>query len=151
MLKLMTSAAKAIIDPVATIDKASWMRMPKTAKEMGHMCKILYKMRIRLCHDGVQGFAFPKHPMQNLLHAMETEFLAEGAASVCKDRCRGGGSTQVRFAAILNPCAWLTNASLVPSPYRRPFPECQCSMSLVFTAHPFKRRPSYGPGLRISA
>ena len=35
----------------------------------------------------------PKHPMQNLWHAIKPEFLAEGVASVSQDRRRGAGST----------------------------------------------------------
>ena len=76
----------------------------------------------------------PKHPMQNLWHAIEPEFLAEGVASVCQDRRRGAGNTQVSLAAVLAPCVWLTNAPLFPPAYSRPFPERPYSMSLAYAA-----------------
>ena len=37
----------------------------------------------------------PKHPMQNLWHAIEPKFLAEGVAPVSQDRRRGAGSFQL--------------------------------------------------------
>ena len=67
----------------------------------------------------------PKHPMQNLWHAIEPKFLAEGVASVSQDRRRGAGSTQVSFAAVMAPCAWLTSASPSPASLARPSPSAR--------------------------
>ena len=47
----------------------------------------------------------PKHPMRNLWHAIEPEFLAEGVASVSHDRRRGAGSTPVSTAPLPLPSA----------------------------------------------
>jgi hypothetical protein len=47
----------------------------------------------------------PKHPMQNLWHAIEPKFLAEGVASVSQDRRRGAGSTPVSTAPLPPPTA----------------------------------------------
>ena len=47
----------------------------------------------------------PKHPVQNLWHAIEPKFLAEGVASVSHDRRRGGGSTPVSSAPLPLPSA----------------------------------------------
>ena len=64
----------------------------------------------------------PKHPMQNLWHAMKPEFLAEGVASVCKDWRRGTGSTPVSTAslplppALGSPVALLVRAPLAALP-----------------------------------
>ena len=64
----------------------------------------------------------PKHPMQNLWHAIEPKFLAEGVASVSKDRRRGAGSTPVSTAslplppALGSPVAPLVRASLAVLP-----------------------------------
>ena len=63
----------------------------------------------------------PKHPMQNLWHAIEPKFLAEGVASVSQDRRRGAGSTQVSLAAVMAPFVWLTNPLPSPRPTHGPF------------------------------
>ena len=67
----------------------------------------------------------PKHLMQNLWHAIEPKFLAEGVASVSQDRRRGAGSTQVSFAAAMAPCAWLTSASSSPASLARRSPSAR--------------------------
>ena len=90
----------------------------------------------------------PKHPMQNLWHAIEPKFLAEGVASVSQDRRRGAGSTQVSFAAVMAPCAWLTSAPPSPASLARPLPERSSSMSSVCPARFTKRGSSSGLGLR---
>ncbi len=89
----------------------------------------------------------PKHPMQNLWHAIEPKFLAEGVAPVSQDRRRGAGSTQVSFAAVMVPCAWLTTASPSPASLARPLPERSSSMSSVWPARPTKRGSFSGLGL----
>jgi hypothetical protein len=64
----------------------------------------------------------PKHPMQNLWHAIEPKFLAKGVASVSQDRRRGAGSTPVSTAplpppsALGSPVAPLVRASLAVLP-----------------------------------
>ena len=64
----------------------------------------------------------PKHPMQNLWHAIEPKFLAKGVASVSQDRRRGAGSTPVSTAplpppsALGSPVAPLVRASLAALP-----------------------------------
>ena len=93
----------------------------------------------------------PKHPMQNLWHAIEPKFLAEGVASVSQDRRRGAGSTQVSLAAVMAPCVWLTSPPAPLSPHARPLPERSSSMNSVCTTRPIKRRPSYGPGFWTAA
>ena len=70
-------------------------------------------------------------------------------ASVCKDWRRGAGSSQVSIAAVLAPCAWLTNAPsllLCARPSRALVRHEFCCI-----ARPSKRLPFYGPGLRAFA
>ena len=67
----------------------------------------------------------PKHPMQNLWHAIEPKFLAEGVASVSQDRRRGAGSTQVSLAAVMAPFVWLTSPLPPPRPTHGPFPSAR--------------------------
>jgi len=93
----------------------------------------------------------PKHPMQNLWHAIEPKFLAEDVASVSQDRRRGAGSIQVSLAAVMAPCVWLTSPPAPLSLHARPLPERSSSMNSVCTTRPIKRRPSYGPGLWTAA
>ena len=93
----------------------------------------------------------PKHPMQNLWHAIEPKFLAEDVASVSQDWRRGAGSTQVSLAAVMAPCVWLTSPPAPLSLHARPLPERSSSMNSVCTTRPIKRRPSYGPGLWTAA
>ena len=71
--------------------------------------------------------AVPKHPMQNLWHAIEPKFLAEDVASVSQDRRRGAGSTQVSLAAVMAPCVWLTSPPAPPL-----VPRTAPSRALVF-------------------
>jgi len=62
----------------------------------------------------------PKHPMQNLWHAIEPEFLAEGVASVSQDRRRGAGSTRVSTASLPLPHAIGSPLALSFAPRPRP-------------------------------
>ncbi len=64
----------------------------------------------------------PNHLTQNLWHAIEPKFLADGAASVSQDRRRGAGSTPVSTAplplppALSSPVAPFVRASFVALP-----------------------------------
>ena len=76
----------------------------------------------------------PKHPMQNLWHAIKPEFLAEGVASVSQDRRRGAGSTPVSTAPLPpSPALGSPIAPLFCDPLATlPRAELICSMGVDF-------------------
>ena len=93
----------------------------------------------------------PKHPMQNLWHAIKPEFLAEGVASVSQDRRRGTGSTPVSTAPLLpfpalgSPIAPTVRAPLATLPRA----ELICFMGVEF-AHEASPGPD-GVGCTVMA
>ena len=93
----------------------------------------------------------PKHPMQNLWHAIEPKFLAEGVASVSQDRRRGAGSTQVSLAAVMAPFVWLTSPLPPPRPTHGPFPSARlpCARSALLAPPSDAQSTGLGFGLPL--
>ena len=92
----------------------------------------------------------PKHPMQNLWHAIKPEFLAEGVASVSQDRRRGAGSTPVSTAPLPpTPALGSPMAPLVRSLSAAPLCGARMVLKLVLHRPSTRRRPALGGGRAV--